>query len=197
MRLLLVPVLWAALALPALADKIPLADLSRYLNGLDTAQGEFTQINADGTISTGTIYIKRPGRVRFEYNPPDANLVLAGGGQVAIFDSRSNGLPDQFPLARTPLNLILAANIDLGRAKMVVGHTSDATTTTVQAQDPEHAEYGSIDLVFTADPVELRQWVITDDSGSQTTVILGDLKKGMSFAPSLFSISAEVDNRVK
>lgn len=197
MRILLVPVLWAALSLPALADKIPLGQLSNYLNGLTTAQSEFTQINADGSISTGTFYIKRPGRARFEYNPPDANLVMAGGGQVAIFDNKSDAPPEQFPLVRTPLNLILARNIDLGRAKMVVGHTSDATTTTVTAQDPEHPEYGTIKMVFTGNPVELRQWVITDDSGSQTTVILGDLKKGGNLRASLFSIPAEADKRMR
>lgn len=197
MRMLLVPVLWAALSLPALADKIPLAQLSGYLNGLTTAQSEFTQINGDGSISTGTFYIKRPGRARFEYNPPDANLVMAGGGQVAIFDSKSDAPPEQYPLARTPLNLILARNVDLGRAKMVVGHTSDATTTAVTAQDPEHPEYGTIKMVFTGNPVELRQWVITDDSGSQTTVILGDLKKGGDLRASLFSITAETNKRMR
>lgn len=197
MRMLLVPVLWAALSLPALADKIPLAQLSNYLNGLTTAQSEFTQINGDGSISTGTFYIKRPGRARFEYNPPDANLVMAGGGQVAIFDSKSDAPPEQYPLARTPLNLILARNVDLGRAKMVVGHSSDATTTAVTAQDPEHPEYGTIKMVFTGNPVELRQWVITDDSGSQTTVILGDLKKGGDLRASLFSITAETNKRMR
>lgn len=197
MRMLLVPVLWAAFSLPALADKIPLAQLSGYLNGLTTAQSEFTQINGDGSISTGTFYIKRPGRARFEYNPPDANLVMAGGGQVAIFDSKSDAPPEQYPLARTPLNLILARNVDLGRAKMVVGHTSDATTTAVTAQDPEHPEYGTIKMVFTGNPVELRQWVITDDSGSQTTVILGDLKKGGDLRASLFSITAETNKRMR
>jgi outer membrane lipoprotein-sorting protein len=151
--------------LPALAEKIPLGTISDYLNGLTTVESDFTQINSDGSISTGKIYIKRPGRVRFEYAPPDRSLVIAGGQQVAIFDAKSNQPPEQYPLKRTPLNLILAENIDLARAKMVVGHTEDGTSTRVRAQDPEHPEYGTIELVFTANPVELRQWVITDDLG--------------------------------
>ncbi len=117
--------------------------LSAYLNGLQTAEADFTQINADGTISTGRLYIKRPGRVRFEYTPPDKTLVMAGGGQVAIFDGGSNNSqPEQYPLARTPLNLILERNVDLGRRSMVVGHDYDGTATVVTAQDPEHPEYG-------------------------------------------------------
>ena len=125
------------LPLPAAAEKIPLSTLSDYLNGLTTVETDFTQINADGTISTGKIYIRRPGRIRFEYAPPDRSLVIAGGQQVAIFDAKSNQPPEQYPLKRTPLNLILAENIDLGRARMVVGHEDDGTSTRVRAQDPE------------------------------------------------------------
>ena len=127
--------------------------------------------------------------------PPDKSLVLAGGGQVAIFDAKSNQPPEQYPLKRTPLNLILAENINLARAKMVVGHSEDGTSTRVKAQDPDNPEYGSIELVFTASPVELRQWVITDDVGNQTTVILGDMAKGAKFPSSLFSITVEADKR--
>jgi outer membrane lipoprotein-sorting protein len=183
------------LPLPALAEKIPLGTISDYLNGLTTVESDFTQINADGSISTGKIFIKRPGRVRFEYAPPDRSLVIAGGQQVAIFDAKSNQPPEQYPLKRTPLNLILAENIDLARAKMVVGHAEDGTSTRVRAQDPENPEYGTIELVFTSDPVELRQWVITDDLGSQTTVILGEMKKGGQMGARLFDITAEAKSR--
>ena len=192
---LLAPTLILCLASSAMADKISLKDLSSYLNSLSTAEADFTQINADGSIATGKLFIKRPGRARFEYAPPDKSLVLAGGGQVAIFDAKSNQPPEQYPLKRTPLNLILAENINLGRAKMVVGHSEDGTSTRVKAQDPDNPEYGSIELVFTANPVALRQWVITDDTGNQTTVILGDMTKGATLAPSLFSITNETDKR--
>lgn len=183
------------LALPATAEKISLQELSRYMNALTTAEADFTQINADGSISTGRIFIQRPGRVRFEYAAPDRTLVLAGGGQVAIFDAKSNQPPEQYPLSRTPLSIILAANVDLGRAKMVVGHTVDGNTTRVRAQDPEHPEYGSIELVFTAGPTELRQWVIRDDAGGETTVILGEMKKGGALKASLFNITVATDQR--
>jgi outer membrane lipoprotein-sorting protein len=191
----LAPLALIAFALPAQAEKISLSALSAYLNKLTTLQSEFTQINVDGSISTGQIYIKRPGRVRFEYAPPDASLVLAGGGQVAVFDAKSNQPPEQYPLSKTPLSLILAENVDLGTAKMVVGHIEDGNTTRVKAQDPKHPDYGSIEMVFTANPTELRQWIITDDSGGQTTVILGELIKGGSFPPSLFSITNEAAKR--
>lgn len=181
-------------AQPAMAQQLSLAQISQYLNGLQTAQGGFTQINADGTLSTGQIYIKRPGRIRFEYNAPDNSLVMAGGGQVAIFDPRSNNGPDRYPLNQTPLKIILERNVDFGAARMVTGHTSDGTTTTVTAQDPDHPEYGNIQMVFTANPVELRQWIVTDDVGSQTTVILNDMVAGGSIGEIKFNIIAEMAN---
>lgn len=184
-----------ALVRPAHAERIPLDEISRYFNGFTTAEGDFTQINPDGTLSTGRIYIRRPGRVRFEYDPPEESLVMAGGGQVAIFDGRSNQGPSQYPLSQTPLNLILERNVDFSNRRMVVGHTDDGTTTTVIAQDSENPQYGSIRLVFSAQPTELRQWVIRDDTGAETTVILGNMRFGGDLSARLFNITAEVDKR--
>lgn len=192
---ILAPLALLALGAPALAAPIPLGDLSAYLNGLTTVEADFTQVNSDGTIATGKLYIRRPGRIRFEYAPPDRSLVMAGGSQVAIFDAKSNQPPEQYPLRRTPLNLILAADVNLGRSGMVVGHAQVENTTRVTAQDPENPSYGTIELVFTPAPVELRQWVITDDVGNQTTVILGEMRKGGSLPASLFDIIAETQKR--
>lgn len=174
---------------------ISLSEISGYFNGFQTAAGTFTQINPDDTLSTGRIMIHRPGRVRFEYDPPDPNLVLAAAGSVNIFDARSNQGPTVYPLNRTPLNLILAANVDLTRARMVVDHFADGPTTVVVAQDPEHPEYGNIRLVFSAAPIELRQWIVTDDMGRETTVILGDLELGVAPQPTLFSVDIEMRRR--
>lgn len=174
------------------AQPIPLADLSAYFNGFRTAESQFTQINPDGTLVTGRLMIQRPGRVRFEYDPPDRNLVLATGGSVNVFDARSNVEPSVYPLNRTPLNLILAERVDLSRTRMVVGHSAEGPTTVVVAQDPDFPEYGQIRLVFSADPVELRQWVVTDDSGRETTVILGNLRTGASLPSALFDVEREL-----
>lgn len=173
------------LASIASADKIPLNDISNYLNALKTASGNFTQINDDGTIDSGKIYIKRPGKMRFEY---DEALVLVDNGAVMIFDKKSNQPPETYPLKRTPLSLILARNVDLGQAKMVVGHDFDGTATIVKAQDPDNPEYGNIELKFTINPVELRQWVVNDANGGRSTVILGELTKGGTIANRLFRV---------
>jgi outer membrane lipoprotein-sorting protein len=192
-RILLALTLTAGLATPAMAEKLSLSQISKYLNSLQTVKGAFTQINDDGTISTGTIYIKRPGRIRFEYNPPEKTLVLASAGAVAIYDPKTNQGPETYPLNRTPLKIILARQVNLGRANMVTGHSYDGKATTITAQDPEHPEYGNIQLKFTANPVELRQWIINDDSGSSTTVVLGALKKTGALPASLFDIELNTE----
>ncbi|MGR3713050.1 MAG: LolA family protein [Shimia sp.] len=178
----------AVFAVPAQAEQISLNALSAYLNGMSTLRAAFTQISDDGTVQTGTLYIKRPGKMRFEYNPPQKALVLASNNSVAIFDGRSNQPPEVYPLKRTPLSIILAKNVNLAQANMVVGHDFDGTATVVTAQDPENPEIGSIQLKFTAEPVELRQWVITDNVGSTTTVILGETTADISLANRLFDI---------
>ncbi|MEO1796377.1 MAG: outer membrane lipoprotein carrier protein LolA [Pseudomonadota bacterium] len=180
----------ALAAMPLAAQEIPLNQISAYLNGLTTATGAFTQVTETGEVSTGTIYIKRPGRVRFEYNPPEKAMVIAAGGQLAIFDPRSDE-PTRYPLNQTPLSIILARDVDLSRANMVTGVKSDGQSTTVRAQDPDNPEYGSIDLVFTDNPIQLRQWVVNDGNGSSTTVILGELETGGRVRERLFNIVAE------
>jgi outer membrane lipoprotein-sorting protein len=190
-RILLAAVFTLAFTLPAMAEKLSLNAISAYLNGLKTASADFTQVNSDGSIATGKLYLKRPGQARFQYSS-DKTLVLATANRVAIFDPKSNQPPEQYPLKKTPLNLILASNIDLNRNKMVTGYSSDGAKTLVTAQDPEHPEYGSIQLVFTASPVELRQWVITDQAGDKTTTILNNLQKGGDYPASLFSIDLQI-----
>ena len=176
----------------AQAEKLSLSAVSDYLNSLQSTQGDFTQINDDGSISTGTISIKRPGRARFDYNPPERALVLVSGGAVAIFDKKTGAPPEQYPIGRTPLKVILQKNVNLAASGMVVGHTYDGTLTTVVAQDPERPEFGTIEMVFTPEPIELRQWIIRDDGGGQTTVILGQMDKSIRLPNILFDINNEI-----
>lgn len=172
------------------AEKLSLNEVSQYLNGITTAQAPFSQINDDGSLSTGKLYMHRPGKMRFEYDAPNSGVVIAGAGAVVIQDPKSNQPPETYPLKRTPLSLILARTVNLGQANMVVGHDFDGTSTIVRAQDPKNPEYGSIEMMFTDSPVELRKWVIHDGSGGKTTVILGGLKTGVTLSSRLFNTSA-------
>jgi len=187
----------AALAAhPALAAPIPLNRISNYFNRLETMEGRFVQQNPDGTRSTGKLYIRRPGRARFEYDPPDEALVMAGGGQLAIFDGKSNRRrPEQYPLRETPLNVILERTVDLARSGIVVGHSGTLEATTVVARDPDRPEIGRIALIFAENPLRLTGWVTEDGSGAVTQVEISELRTGHNIPSRLFSIKLETDSR--
>lgn len=187
----------AALTLGAPASaKVPLQQLSTYFNGIETLEAKFAQTASNGARSTGTLFMRRPGRARFEYDPPEESLVMAGGGQVAIFDGRSNSRrPEQYPLKRTPLWIILEPRVDLGRGNMVIGHTGDAQRTTLVAQDPDAPENGRVELIFQNTPLTLAGWRVIDGQGQITTVQLTQIKLGGQIPARLFSIPQEINAR--
>ena len=191
----LVAPLVCAVATSAAAEKLPLSSISAYFNGFATAEIDFTQYNSDGSRAGGTLYMHRPGRARFEYDNTES-VVIAGGGQVAIFDASSNSPPHQYPLSRTPLNLILERRVDLNNKRMVVGHQEVASgETVVVARDPKNPNAGQIDLYFAADPVRLTKWVITDEYGGQTTTVMNSVKTGERLSSRLFNIPLERQRR--
>ena len=117
------------IAAPVSAEKLSLEELSAYLNGVTTAVSGFTQVNGNGSVSAGRMFLKRPGRIRLEYDPPNLGLVVVGGGQVAIFDPKSDSEPFRFPLNQTPLNIILQISVDFKKRDMVREHFADGPTT--------------------------------------------------------------------
>lgn len=181
--------MWPALS--NAAEQLKLAEISSYLNGLSTLKTDFRQINDDGSISTGVLYISRPGKMRFEYDPPEQALVLASASAVYIIDRKSNLPPETYPLRRTPLSLILSRNIDLTRAKLVRDARFDGTSTIVTVVDPDNSDSGTLEMSFTDSPIRLEQWVIYDASGGRTTVILGEYETGMSLPNALFDPDRE------
>ena len=182
-------------ASPLSAEKINVDDLSAYLNALTTLRAGFTQISSDNSLSTGALYIKRPGRARFEYDPPNNALILAVGGQLAIFDPQGNTEPERYPLSKTPLSLILADKINLAQDRMVTGQEYDGISTILTVQDPDFPERGIIRLVFTGPSPQLRQWFIKDQNGDETVVILNDTKTQLRLPDSLFNIFLNREKR--
>lgn len=192
MKMFLMGVVFTLLPVAGWADQLSLGQISQYLNGLTTAKADFRQINDDGSVSTGTLYISRPGQMRFEYDPPNDALVIASARAVRVIDRKSNQPGETYPLNRTPLSLILDRNINLARDKMVTGHAYDGNATVVTAQDPRRPETGRIKMRFTDAPVTLQDWVIEDASGGQTQIVLGELETGLTLPRSLFDPSLEL-----
>ena len=191
----IISILCMVLASPVAAEKISLNEISSYFNSMTTAEAQFSQITDTGETSTGRLFIRRPGRIRFEYDPPEATLVVVGGGQVAVFDPKSRDEPLRFPLRHSPLNLILEREVDLAQRDMVVAHFEVESQTAVTLQDPENPDYGFIQLIFNDNPVQLHQWVVQDNSGGQTHIILDSLTEGGKLSNILFNIQHEMRKR--
>ena len=180
---------------PSLAERISLNKISDYINGLTTLQADFEQINSDGSIDRGKLYIRRPGRMRLEYTAPNNALVIAGAGSVAIFDDKSKNGPTLFPLKKTPLNLLLKKNVDLSKNEMITEHTANNENTFIVAKDPKRKSQGSIKMMFSNSPVSLQGWTITNQSNQKTKIILDKLNKKTKIPLYLFNISAASKNK--
>jgi len=169
--------------------------ISDYLDTLKSVQADFVQFNADGSQQTGTMYLKRPGKVRFEYDGKNAPLVVIGGGQVAVFDPLSNEPPFRFPLKTTPLDTILGRDVDFASSGLTTHMLESGEFTILNVQDPKFAEYGYVSLVFDSAPLKLRQWVVIDGAGQQTAIALSELELNARLKGSLFNIRAEMRKR--
>ena len=180
---------------PVRAEKISLSNLSSYLESIKKVSGNFTQINSDKTVSTGRIFLFRPGRMRMEYKTPDNSLVIVGGSQIAVFDSKSNTHPRVFPLRKTPLKILLEKKINLKTSDIIIRHEEVENSTVLVLQDPKLSSYGSLKLMFTDHPVTLRQWVITNEMSDQTVLKFKDFINQPNMSSNKFNISLEIDNR--
>jgi outer membrane lipoprotein-sorting protein len=174
-------------------DARDLARISNYLNATETLQGGFVQVDADAVVTEGEFYLRRPGRIRFEYQPPNPALVISDGFWVGVIDQRDGGV-DRYPLSETPLNLLLKEDVDLRREDAVTGIDRSNGQLAVTAHDPSAPETGSITMIFASNPLELRQWVITDSQGRRTTVALRDMRTNVPIPAERFSIESAVSS---
>ena len=188
------PALAAAAALSAAAadagpaeDARDLARISNYLNATETITGSFVQVDPDAVVSEGDFYLRRPGRLRFEYAPPNPALVVSDGFWVGVVDRRDGGV-DRTLLSETPLDLLLKEDVDLREENAVTGIERAEGQLAVTAQDPDNPGLGEITMVFSSNPLELRQWVVTDAQGRTTSVALRDTRTNVPIANEKFVI---------
>ena len=156
-----------------------------YIQDLRTVKGRFTQIDANGATSTGEFYMQRPGRARFEYDPPAQLLVVSDGHNVSIYDRRLKSF-DQYPLGSTPLVLLLAKEVRLDHGAVITDVEQSPNGFSITAKDARRRAEGRITLLFGDDPVALRGWTIVDGQGQETRVRLGELTPVSDLDPGLF-----------
>ena len=179
------------------ADPYSLANVSHYLTNLKFLKADFSQINADGTMSSGTILIKRPGRMRFEYYKPDKTLVLVSAGALAIFDPKGDEEPITYPIRNNPISLILKGEVDLLNLGIVENYKVGIDEAFLTIRDPKKPERGSMELVFAGVKPELEEFTIKNENGSFTSIYLKDVEYPQTLSETLFSISLETDKRTR
>jgi outer membrane lipoprotein-sorting protein len=168
----------------ALLDRISL-----YLSSAQTLVGNFVQIGPDGNRTEGSFYIQKPGRVRFNYNPPSPIDIIADGSSVVVRDRRL-ATQDLFPLSQTPLRYLLAERIDLLHDTNVVSVSTDDTFATVTIEEKELMIGTSrLMMMFDAKDLTLKQWTVTDPQGFDTTVAVYNLDATKKPDPNLFVIN--------
>jgi outer membrane lipoprotein-sorting protein len=184
----LMPVAIIAAAVPAVAAESPdMAKLKAHIASVQTMTAKFTQIDARGRSSSGSMQMKRPGKVRFQYGSGDL-LLVADGRNLYVLDYQV-GQKSSFPLGRTPLGVLLSGSPDLkGRAQIVP--SSDSRIVTVRARDP--AQYGSLTLVFMRNSsapggLALYGWTALDGQNRRATVRLSDVRYNVAVPESAFT----------
>jgi outer membrane lipoprotein-sorting protein len=163
-----------------------IARVSAYLTSVQVLTGNFVQIGPDGRRSTGHLFIQKPGKVRFEYDPPSPIDIIADGTQVVVRD-RQLATQDLYPLSQTPLRFLLADKIDLLQDTNVVGVTADDTYVSIMIEEKQ-AFVGTnrLLMMFDSKDFKLKQWTITDVQGFDTTIAVSNLDTSKRPDPNLF-----------
>ena len=167
----------AVAPLPALDNAEIVRRANAFLNGVASLSTEFAQTGPDGRRVTGRFYLSRPGRLRFDYDPPAALEVVADGTNVVVRDRKLN-TSDVFPAGQTPLRFLLLDDIDLARDLKLTGVARTAQGTYVAFESASTFVGTSRIALFFDDAVErLLQWRVIDAQGRQTVVTLGPLDR--------------------
>jgi len=161
---------------------------SAYLSSLQQLVGNFVQIGPDGSRVKGEFYIQKPGKIRFEYDPPSPIQIIADGESVIVRD-RKLATQDLYPLSQTPLRYLLSERIDLLRDTNVVGVRADDTFVTIVIEERQPLVGTSrLVMMLGAKDYQLKQWTITDPQGYDTTVAVSNLDRSKRPDPDMFKI---------
>jgi outer membrane lipoprotein-sorting protein len=169
---------------PAPADS-RVAEVEKYFNGIRTLQARFVQNNPNGSISQGSLYIRRPGRMRFEYDKPSELKIVADGSQVTMWDINTRDF-GQWPIGWTAASFLVKEPLQLSgelSVENVDRHDGLLSVTMVQTRKPQE---GRVTIRVSENPMQLRGWTVVDGRGNRVDVALTNVQQGLHLADSLF-----------
>jgi outer membrane lipoprotein-sorting protein len=167
------------------AQQAGVPEIEQYVNSIRTLQARFVQRNPNGSVVQGTLYVRRPGRMRFQYDAPSQLKVVADGTQVTLWDPATRDF-GQWPIGWTAASFLVKEPFRLSGDITVQGlqRTSDGLQLTmVQTKKPQE---GQIVVRLADNPWALRGWTIIDNRGNRVDVSLSNVQTGMQLADSLF-----------
>ena len=183
----------AALTLPTVPAAAQSDDLDRAvaaLRGISTMKANFTQTDRKGQTIAGEMTLKRPGKIRFEYEKGANMLVVSNGKSLYLVDYEVNQV-QRWPIGNSPLGALLDPNRDVKKYGKLVS-TGNPNVVSIEVRDSKHPEFGVITMIFVKDPsapggLELTNWVALDSQNQRTTVRLSNQRYGVSVADSAFT----------
>jgi len=185
MRTLLAAILSLLMLASTAHAQVGVPEIEQYVNSIRTVQARFVQSNPNGSVVQGTLYIRRPGRMRFEYDAPSKLKIVADGTQVTLWDPATRDF-GQWPIGWTAASFLVREPFKLSGDLTVesLQRTGDGLQLTiVQTRKPQE---GKIIVRLAENPLTLRGWSIIDNRGNKVDVSLTDLKTGVQLADSLF-----------
>jgi outer membrane lipoprotein-sorting protein len=166
-------------------DSADLARVQAYLNGIRSLRARFIQTAPDGSLTQGVALMQRPGKMRFQYDPPSPFLLVANYGILFFHDSQLNQTTN-IPLSRTPLGILLGDQVALSGAVTVTKFVRLPGQIQVSLVRSDNPGEGTLTLIFADNPLTLRQWIVLDQQGKQTRVSFTNMEVGASVDAKLF-----------
>ncbi|HEX7872865.1 MAG TPA: outer membrane lipoprotein carrier protein LolA [Sphingobium sp.] len=171
------------------ASQGDLAAVQRHIRSITTLTADFSQTDRSGQVQDGKLLWKQPGNIRFQYDPSNPLLIVADGKSLYMVDYEVRQV-QRWPIRNSPLGALLDPTRDLARYSKLI-QTGDPRILSVEMRDPQHPEYGVINVIFQRDEagaagLKLYGWVSRDAQGNRTTIRLTNLRYGAPIADSAF-----------
>ena len=169
-------------------EKSEINRIEVYLNGITSLRADFLQVSSNGNMATGKLYMVRPGKIRFEYDPPSPILLLSDGYFLRYVDKDLEQVTHLW-LDNTPIGFLLDEDIKLSGSITVTKFSQNANVLIISLNNSEKPEQGAISLIFSDKPLKLKKWVIKDAQGITTTITLNNSERAIELNPTLFKLT--------
>ena len=175
-------------------QKALVSKIEAFVNNITTIEAKFVQMSGSGGFARGTLYLQRPGRMRFEYEPPVPYLLVSDGTFFIYVDNELEQVT-YLPLSKTPANLLLRENFSLSEGLILTGFKEEGSVIKFEVADSDTPDLGRVTLTFNREPLSLKGWTVLDPQAQRIQVTLVNPLYGKKLDRSLFVYVNKFDRR--